>query len=703
MKLVIAEKPSVAQSLARVIGADKRRDGYLEGGEYLVSWCVGHLVELSAPERYDERFAKWRLEDLPILPERWLYEVSQATRKQYQILKSLMERSDVESLVCATDAGREGELIFRLVYNQARCKKPFERLWISSMEDAAIREGFKKLKPGTAYDALYEAALCRECADWIVGMNATRLFSCLYGQTLAVGRVMTPTLAMVVMRDAQIAAFKPEPFWTVQLKAGDLTVSSRRFSTKNDAEAVLQECQTAGEVMIETVETKEKLEKPPLLYDLTSLQRDANRILGFTAQQTLDHTQSLYEKKLVTYPRTDSRYLTDDMREILPELITAVAGKFKYTGSALRNEPVRPASIFNSSKVTDHHAIIPTKTMVGSDFRELSLGEMAVLQLISARLLCAVAEDYLYAESTVKTRCGAEEFTRKGRTDLQLGWKAIWQHFYPDKKKDEDSFGQIPGQGNRLHIDAAALKEGKTSLSKHFTEDTLLSAMETAGADETPEEAERKGLGTPATRAATIEKLVQRGFIERKGDKKTRHLIATDKGNALITVMPEQIQSPSMTAEWEQKLLGVGRDEYEAADFMDGISGMIAGLVATYEKAKGADALMSRDKVIGTCPHCGSEVLEKQKGWFCSNSECRFILWKDNAYFTKIGKRLTSQIVEKLLKDGRARLKDCKSQKTGKTYNADILLSTEADGRPQFSMVFENRKGDGSDGGKSFR
>ena len=703
MKLVIAEKPSVAQSLARVIGADKRRDGYLEGGEYLVSWCVGHLVELSAPERYDERFAKWRLEDLPILPERWLYEVSQATRKQYQILKSLMERSDVESLVCATDAGREGELIFRLVYNQARCKKPFERLWISSMEDAAIRDGFEKLKDGTSYDLLYEAALCRERADWIVGMNATRLFSCLYGQTLAVGRVMTPTLAMVVMRDAQIAAFKPEPFWTVQLKAGDLTVSSRRFSTKNDAEAVLQECQTAGEVMIETVETKEKLEKPPLLYDLTSLQRDANRILGFTAQQTLDHTQSLYEKKLVTYPRTDSRYLTDDMREILPELITAVAGKFKYTGSALRNEPVRPASIFNSSKVTDHPAIIPTKTMAGSDFRELSLGEMAVLQLISARLLCAVAEDYLYAESTVKTRCGAEEFTRKGRTDLQLGWKAIWQHFYPDKKKDEDSFGQIPGQGNRLHIDAAALKEGKTSPSKHFTEDTLLSAMETAGADETPEEAERKGLGTPATRAATIEKLVQRGFIERKGDKKTRHLIATDKGNALITVMPEQIQSPSMTAEWEQKLLGIERDEYEAADFMDGISGMIAGLVATYEKAKGADALMSRNKVIGTCPHCGSEVLEKQKGWFCSNSECRFILWKDNAYFTKIGKRLTSQIVEKLLKDGRARLKDCKSQKTGKTYNADILLSTEADGRPQFSMVFENRKGGGSDGGKSFR
>ena len=447
--------------------------------------------------------------------------------------------------------------------------------------------------------------------------------------------------------------------------------------------------------MIEAVETKEKLEKPPLLYDLTSLQRDANRILDFTAQQTLDHTQSLYEKKLVTYPRTDSRYLTDDMREMLPELINAVARKFKYNGSALRSEPVRPASIFNSSKVSDHHAIIPTKTMAGSLFSELSLGEMAVLQLISARLLCAVAEDYRYAESTVKSCCGTEEFTRKGKTDLQLGWKAIWQHFYPDKKKDEDSIRQIPDQGNRLQIDSSALKEGKTSPSKHFTEDTLLSAMETAGADETPEEAERKGLGTPATRAATIEKLVQRGFIERKGDKKTKHLIATEKGNALITVMPEQIQSPSMTAEWEQKLLGIERGEYDAADFMDGISGMIAGLVTTYEKAKGADALMSRNKVIGTCPHCGSEVLEKQKGWFCSNSECRFILWKDNAYFTKIGKRLTSQIVEKLLKDGRARLKDCKSQKTGKTYNADIVLSTEADGRPQFSMEFDKRKGGG--------
>ena len=669
MKLVIAEKPSVAQSLARVIGATKRQDGYLEGNGYLVSWCVGHLVELSAPERYDERFVKWRLEDLPILPERFLYEVSTGTSKQYQILKGLMERPDVESLVCATDAGREGELIFRLVYNQCRCKKSFERLWISSMEDAAIREGFEKLKPGTAYDALYEAALCRERADWIVGMNATRLFSCLYGQTLAVGRVMTPTLAMVVMRDAQIAAFKPEPFWTVQITAGGIMASSPRFQKKEAADDLAALCREEGQAMIRTVETKEKLEKPPLLYDLTSLQRDANRILGFTAQQTLDFTQNLYEKKLVTYPRTDSRYLTDDMREMLPALIASVADKLGYVSEALRTDPVRPASVFDSSKVSDHHAIIPTKTMAGSDIAGLSSGEKAVLQLISTRLLCAAAEDHRYAEMTVKLSSGAEEFTRKGKNVLAPGWKAIWQHFYLEKKKDEDANGPVPAEG------------------------TLV--QETAGADETPDEAERKGLGTPATRAATIEKLVQRGFIERKGDKKARQLIATDKGNSLITVMPEQIQSASMTAEWEQKLLQVEHGELDAGDFMSGIEGMIANLVTTYEKVKGADALMSRNKVIGTCPHCGAEVLERQKGWFCSNRECRFVLWKDNAYFTKIGKRLTPQIVEKLLRDGRVKLKDCKSQKTGKTYNADLLLSTEADGRPQFSMELENRKGGG--------
>lgn len=693
MKLVIAEKPSVVQSLARVIGADKRCNGYLEGGGYLVSWCVGHLVELSAPERYDERYSKWRLEDLPILPETWRYEVSAGTAKQFKILKELMERPDVTSLVCATDAGREGELIFRLVYNQCRCKKPIERLWISSMEDTAIREGFAHLKPGTEYDLLYEAALCRERADWIVGMNATRLFSCLYGQTLAVGRVMTPTLALVVMRDAQINAFHPKPFYTVQLTAGDITAVSRRFQDKKETQSLQVKCQGEGRAVVRSVEKKEKAEKPPLLYDLTSLQRDANRILGLTAQQTLDHTQSLYEKKLVTYPRTDSRYLTNDMESMLPALVKAVAGKYDVTGEGLRTKPVRPAAVFDSGKVTDHHAIIPTKSMSGSDISSLSEGEKVVLQLISVRLLCAVAEDFRYAETSVVLSCGGDEFSRRGRSILAPGWKGIWQQFYPEKKREEDIIGSMPDQGSELRIDQSEIKAGKTSPPKHFTEDTLLSAMENAGADETPDEAERKGLGTPATRAATIEKLVQRGFIERKGDRKTRQLIATEKGNALVTVMPEQIQSASMTAEWEQKLLDVEHGDLDAADFMEGIRSMIAGLVGTYEKVKGADALMSNNKVAGKCPHCGAEVLERQKGWFCSNRECRFVLWKDNAYFTKLGKHMTAQIAERLLRDGRAKLKGCRSAKTGRTYNADVLLTTEADGRAQFSLEFPEPKG----------
>lgn len=693
MKLVISEKPSVATLLAKVIGANNRQSGCYEGNGYYVSWCIGHLVELSPPERYDKRYAKWRLEDLPILPDPFLYEVSANTKKQYQTLKSLMERKDVESLVCATDAGREGELIFRLVYNQCRCKKPFERLWISSMEDTAIRKGFEKLRPGREYDPLYEAALCRERADWIVGMNATRLFSCLYKQPLSVGRVMTPTLAIVVMRDAQISAFRPESFWTVQICVGDLKSSSRHFSTKPDADSLLRQCNEAKEAVVLKTEIKDKLEKPPLLYDLTSLQRDANRMLGFTAQQTLDNAQALYEKKLVTYPRTDSRHLTEDMQDKLPTLISEVAEKYGYTGDSICTEPAHPTSLFDSNKVSDHHAIIPTETMCESDINSLPSGEKAILQLVSVRLLCASAKDHLYSEAMVKIGCGAEEFTQKGKTVLIPGWKAIWQHFYPDKKKEEGTMSHIPAEGSTVNIDSAEVKEGKTSPPKHYTEDTLLSSMETAGAEETPKGAERKGLGTPATRAAIIEKLVQRGYIERRGDKKTKHLIATDKGNALVTVMPEQIQSPSLTAEWEQKLLEIEQGDYDPAVFMDGISEMISELVTTYEKAKGADTLMNRNKVSGTCPHCGAEVLEKQKGWFCSNRECRFMLWKDNAYFTKIGKRLTAQVIEKLLKDGRARLKDCKSQKTGKTFNADILLATEADGRPQFSLEFPDMKG----------
>ena len=691
MKLVIAEKPSVAQSLARVIGATKRQDGYLEGNGYLVSWCIGHLVELSEPETYDERYSKWRLEDLPILPERFLYEVSAGTSKQYKILKGLMERPDVESLVCATDAGREGELIFRLVYNQCRCKKPFERLWISSMEDAAIRDGFRDLKPGTAYDNLYEAALCRERADWIVGMNATRLFSCLYGQTLAVGRVMTPTLAMVVMRDAAIDAFKSEPFFTVRISMDGMTAESERFSEKVEAARLAGLCEQAGSAIVKKAERKEKTEKPPSLYDLTSLQREANRILGFTAQQTLDYTQSLYEKKLVTYPRTDSRYLTDDMAALVPGLVKEVAAVY-----GIREElPVTPGQVINSSKVSDHHAIIPTKTMPGEDLSGLPSGEQAILRLIAARLIASVGEVHRYAETTVVLDCAGAPFTAKGKTVLRAGWKGVESRIRPvrSKEKEPASLPEIK-TGEILPLSKTEIHEGKTNPPRHFTEDTLLQAMETASADEFPEEVERKGIGTPATRAATIEKLVQKGFVERRGDKKTKLLCATQKGTALITVMPEQIQSPSMTADWEEKLLRIEKGEYSSESFMEEITGMIESLVKTYEVVKDADVLLPCRSVIGRCPHCGREVVERRKGWFCDSRDCHFALWKENAFFDSIGKKLTKGTAEKLLSSGKIRLTGCKSKRTGKTYDTTLLLETEADGRAKFRMDF------GKGGGK---
>ena len=523
MKLVLAEKPSVAQSLAKVLGANKRCDGYLEGNGYIVSWCIGHLVELSPPEAYDETYAKWRLADLPILPAVWKYQVSSSTKKQFGILKKLMKRDDVESLVCATDAGREGELIFRLVYHQAGCKKPFERLWISSMEDQAIKEGFTNLEPSTKYDALYEAALCRERADWIVGMNATRLFSCLYHQTLNIGRVMTPTLAMVVMRDAEIAAFKPKPFYTVQLGLNGITAASRRFDEKGDAQQLLAKCKETMKAVIKSMDRKEKTERAPLLYDLTSLQRDANRILGFTAQQTLDYTQALYEKKLVTYPRTDSRYLTDGMKPMLPSLISQVAEKFGVDASLLKaddNTEIFVDVMCDSRKVSDHHAIIPTKTMCAADFSGLPSGEKSILQLIAVRLLCAAAPDHRYAEDAIVLTSGGEEFSKKIKTVLFGGWKDIWQRFYPVKDKEKEAYSGPPLSPDTIvSLSQAEIKEGKTTAPKRFTEDTLLSAMETAGAEDIPEDAERKGLGTPATRAGTIEKLVQKGFMERKGDR----------------------------------------------------------------------------------------------------------------------------------------------------------------------------------------
>ena len=674
-------------SYAKVLGATSRKDGYLEGNGYLVSWCVGHLVELAPPNIYDAKYVKWSIADLPILPQKWQYLVSASTKKQFGILQKLMHRPDVESVICATDAGREGELIFRLVCQQAGCKKPFTRLWLSSMEENAIREGFASLKPSTEYDALYQAALCRERADWIVGINSSRLFSCLYGRPLAVGRVMTPTLAMAVQREAAISAFTPEKFYTVSLAFADGgTASSKRFSQKADAETLLANCRKEVSTVVQKVERKEKTEKPPQLYDLTTLQREANRLLGFTAQQTLDYAQSLYEKRLITYPRTDSRFLTEDMAASLPGLVTD-------TGKAFAVEeplPINVQQVINGSKVTDHHALLPTKSMAKADLAALPAGERNVLRLIAARLLCAVGEPHRYAETTLTTICAGEEFTVKGKVVLSEGWKAMDRKMLGEllgKQKEQAALPDVQEQ-SQCSIAGAELKEGQTSPPKHFTEDTLLHAMETASADSMPEGVERQGIGTPATRAATIEKLVQKGFLERKGIKKTKVLLPTDKGKALITVMPEEIQSPEMTADWETKLLQIERSEMEPETFMTEIKEIISSLVTTTEAAKGANALM-KNKIIGVCPNCGANVVEREKGWFCENRECRFVLWKDNAFFKRLGKRLDAHVADKLLRDGRVRLKDCKSAK-GKTYSATVLLSCETDGRSKFSLEFEN-------------
>ena len=674
---------------AKVLGVHGRQDGYLEGSGYLISWCVGHLVELAPPSTYDKKYVKWSITDLPILPQKWQYLVSASTKKQFAVLKKLMHRADVESIICATDAGREGELIFRLVYEQAGCKKPVSRLWLSSMEDNTIREGFANLKPSTEYDALYQAALCRERADWMVGINCSRLFSCLYGRPLAVGRVMTPTLAMTVEREAAIAAFVPEKFYTVALElTSGFVASSRRISEKDAAEKLLAECRKEMVSTIQKITRKEKAENPPPLYDLTTLQRDANRLLGYSAHQTLKYAQSLYEKKLTTYPRTDSCYIADEDEEMLEELAEELEGFLGITPEDVDDAVPRTRRTVNREKVADHHAILPTRSMLQADLDALPKGEQHILKLIIARTLMAVSKPFRYLETLLTTECAGEEFTAKGKEILDEGWKAVERKVLADILSRKKEFTALPPvEESECGILNAELKEGQTSPPKHFTEDTLLHSMETASAESMPEDAERQGIGTPATRAATIEKLVEKGFLERKGDKKTKVLLPTNKGKALITVMPEEIQSADMTADWETKLLRVERGEMEPETFMTEINDMISSLVNTTEAVKGASALM-KNKVIGVCPNCDKSVVEREKGYFCENRECRFVLWKDNAFFKRLGKRMDAHVADKLLRDGRVRLKDCRSAK-GKSYNATVLLSTEADGRSKFSLEFE--------------
>lgn len=688
MKLVIAEKPSVAQSIAAVIGAAVKKDGYMEGNDYLVTWCVGHLVELASADSYNEKYAKWHYEDLPILPSDWKYVTSKGKEKQMKIIGELMKRTEVTELVAATDAGREGELIFRLVYEKLSCKKPVKRLWISSMEESSIDEGFRNLRNGSDYELLYQSALCRAKADWIVGINATRLFSVLYGQTLNVGRVMSPTLAMMVEREENISAFRVKPFYTVQLDLSGFIVSGEKLQDRKEAETLQNACDGQN-VTIETVERKEKSEKPPKLYDLTTLQREANRQLGFTAEQTLEYVQSLYEKKLVTYPRTDSRYLTEDMKDSVPAVVETIAGFF-----SLQNPPVNMAQVIDNSKVSDHHAIIPTRSVKGCDIHSLSFGEEETLMLIALRLVCAVGESCRYAETVITAKCNGAVFNAKGKTTLDNGWKAAEILYFASKKEqtqEEKDTALPPVDQGEVFSAKATIKEGKTSPPKHFTDDTLLSAMENA--NNAMEDTERKGIGTPATRAGILEKLIKTGLAERKGEKKTKHFIPTQKGTSLITVLPEAIKSVQLTAEWEEQLKQIEHGTLSPLTFLDGISHMTKDLVSTYEIIKGADILFpSKTQSIGQCPRCKGSVIENKKGFCCENRDCGFALWKESKFFTAKKKTLTKTIATDLLKKGRASLTGCYSEKTGKTYDATIILDDTGGQYVNFKMEFPEKK-----------
>ena len=679
MRLVIAEKPSVAQSIAAVLNAKERHDGYLEGSGYLVSWCFGHLAELADAAAYNADYGKWTMKDLPIVPTNYRFAIREDKRKQFDILSGLLRREDVSEVVNACDAGREGELIFRTVYCLAGCSKPILRLWISSMEDDAIHAGFKQLKSGRDYDGLHQSALCRAKADWLVGINATRYFSLTYGRTLNIGRVMSPTLALLVQREADISAFVPEPFYTVQLDCGFIAATDRMKDRKT-ADGIANACK-GKTAIVKSVERKEKAEKAPALYDLTALQRDANRILGYTAQQTLDYLQSLYEKKLCTYPRTDSRFLTEDMEDSISGLVSSAAAVCGVASPTT----IHAKQVCNNKKVTDHHAIVPTVSAGKTDLMSLPLGEREVLKLAAKGLLRAISEAHRYAETVITVECAGHSFTAKGKTVLVPGWKS-----YEQEQMEAASTLPDVAEHQPISVSDAAVKTGKTTPPKHFTEDTLLSAMESAGKEDMPDDAERKGIGTPATRSGIIEKLVSSGFVERKKSKKVVNLLPTSTGTALITVLPEQLQSPQLTAEWEHRLKEIERGEIVPDSFMDGITAMLGELMQTYKPIPGAEVLFpSRREIVGKCPRCKADVTETPKGFFCENRACSFALWKNSKFFTAKKKTLTKTLAATLLKDGRVPLKGCYSEKTGKTYDTVILLEDDGQ-RVSYKMVFGN-------------
>lgn len=691
--LVIAEKPSVAQSYAKNLSAYKKQDGYMEGENCLVSWCLGHLAEYARPEEYDERYAKWQFDDLPIIPEKWKLQVSADKKKQFSVLKDLMNREDIEYLVNGCDAGREGELIFQRVYDLSGCRKPVRRLWISSMEDEAIRNGFHEMKDAGFYSNLCMAAVCRAQADWLIGMNATRAYTTKYYKKLVVGRVQTPTLAMLTERQDRIEHFQKETFYRVELTDGKLVAVSENITNKADAELLAALCD-GSEAIITELKRERKKVSPPKLYDLTSLQREANRYFGFTAKKTLDLLQELYEEKLVTYPRTDSRFVTEDMIGTVEELAGKMLLMLPFVEYGQLGHNIK--RVVNNAKVSDHHAILPTKEAVEKGIVDLPVDKKNLMILIGQQVIQAVGEDYLYEQTDVTVNCQKNEFTARGKTAVQMGFKdvekAFCSHCVKTEKEDSDRQLEIPygyQKGMQIFNVKAETSIHYTSPPKSFNEDTLLAAMETAGNKEFDEKTEKKGLGTPATRASTIEKLVASGYAQRKG----KQIIPTAEGRELIRVMPENLKSAGLTAEWENRLLLMERGELNGEQFMDDIVTMLEEILNGCRKIpeEERNRFQTAKELIGKCPVCGSDIFEGKRNFYCSNRQCDFALWKDNRFLEGMEKKLDKKMAKELLDKACTHVKGLYSKKKDARFDADLLMTLE-NGKPKFHLEFPKRK-----------
>ena len=670
--LVIAEKPNVSRAIAKVIGAYRQEDGYLEGGDCVVSWCLGHLAEYAAPEHYDERYENWRFEDLPILPVEWKLLVHNTKKPQFNVLRKLLRSKKFDYVVNACDAGREGEAIFRRVYALAGSKLPIKRLWISSMEDAAIQQGFENLKDGAAYDNLFAASECRAKADWLIGMNGTRAFTKKYGRKQTIGRVQTPTLAMLAERQTKIQNFVKEPYYKVELSGAGVVAVSEQMAQEQDADTVQAACDGQCAV-VGSIERKRVEKKPPKLYDLTTLQREANRYYGMTASQTLQALQELYEEKLVTYPRTDSQFVTEDMRKTVESLVLALDGAAADV-----------SCVINNGKVTDHHAILPTMQGAKCNKAKLSETKQKILSLIIWKLVQAVQPSFIYEDVLVTVCCQGRNFTAKYKDVLQPGYTAKPVPLVEPEKNKDASLPNDLEQGMVISVVRAEKKQGFTSPPKVYTEDTLLSAMETAGNKEFEKDTEKKGLGTPATRAAILEKLVSSGYVQRKG----KQMIPTEEGVAVIHNIPDYLKSASMTAEWENDLLRMERGEIKPHDFMQGIHGLLDKMLADLRQIPTVAAAPHHNKVsVGSCPVCGDPVHESKLSFCCADRSCKFALWKESRYLANMRKTLDKKMAVDLLKKGRTHVKDFYSVKKDKTFAADLVMRVEDD-RAQYSLEF---------------